>query len=86
MSRGETKSLAALQDERNQLVEAAAVFDLEDKARRLTSEEIQDYIEELRPIRLRIHILDQLIQAAKESEGKQKATRLLPEEENNLRN
>lgn len=66
---GEPKSLAALQDERNKLVKAAAVFDLEDKARQLSSEEIQEYIEELRPIRLRIHLLDQLIQAAKETGG-----------------
>jgi hypothetical protein len=61
------RPLSTLIAERKKLVEAAREFDHEGKNRQLASEEIQNFIEELYPIRLRIHLLDQLIKEAQGS-------------------
>lgn len=56
--------ITTLRAEREELVRVAREFEMVLDRGGLSSEEIQSSIEELRPIRLRIHELDQLIDAA----------------------
>lgn len=60
-------TIKALNAEREQLVRAAREFEEVLDQGDLPSEEIQSSIEELRPIRMRIHELDRLIRIALEN-------------------
>lgn len=64
-------TITALKAEREELVRAAREFEMVLNHGSPSSEEIQSSIEELRPIRLRIHELDQLIRTASENSDRE---------------
>jgi hypothetical protein len=64
-------TITALNAEREQLVRAAREFEKVLDQDDLPSEMIQSSIEELRPIRMRIHELDRLIRTALENDERE---------------